>query len=71
MPSDRRWVKVDAVVRVPETDDLEDAAQAYEAVARVLVRRAADLRAGKKSSLFAMKEPLLRFAADSGPGSAP
>lgn len=68
MPSDRRWVKVDAVVRVEETEGPQDQAEAYEAVGRALLDLAAERRAGKASGLYLMEEPLTSFSASSGPG---
>jgi hypothetical protein len=62
-------VKVDAVVRVPETVGDEDQAEAYEIVAGILLRAAVQIRTGHKSGLIAIEEPVLRFTASGGPGS--
>lgn len=68
MTADRRWVKVDAVVRVEETEGPQDQAAAYEAVGRALLDLARRRRAGKTSRLYPMEEPLVEFTASSGPG---
>ena len=67
-PSDRRWVKVDAVVLVAETEGPQDQAAAYEAVGKALLDLARVRKAGGRAGLLPIDAPLLTFTASSGPG---
>jgi hypothetical protein len=68
----KRAVRVCAVVMTGDGDTDEDAAAAYDAVARALQDCAARKRRGETRLLLPIEYPLVRFELDSAPlDSAP